>query len=354
MTSNNPVGNPRFFACTGPHELAVVAAAVGSEVPTTRLLLSGLASLEAAGPDQLSYLGAEQHAPVLARSRSGAVLVSPPLRGHVPAGSVALVVADPVASWAQAAALFHPALPVAAGIHPSAVVAPSAQVDLSAEIGPLVYVGERASIGPGCRIEPGVIIGDGVVLGPDCRIGVNASITHAVLGARVYIYPGARIGQEGFGFNITPTGFRTTPQLCSVIIGDDVEVGANTTIDRGALRDTEIGAGTRLDNLVQVAHGVRIGRYCAIAALAGISGSVDIEDFVVMGGQVGVAEHVRIGRRTRIGAQSGVISALEPGATVIGSPTRPAKQFFREVATLKQLARRSRSGHGGDAPGGEP
>ena len=258
----------------------------------------------------------------------------------MPPGTVALVVADPLAGWAQAAALFHPVPAAEAGIHPSAVVAETAIVDLSAEISALAHIGARAIIGARCRIGPGAVIGNGVVLGPDCRVGPNASISHAVLGARVYIYPGARIGQEGFGFSITPHGFLTTPQLCSMILGDDVEVGANTTIDRGALRDTEIGTGTRLDNHVQVAHGVRIGRYCAIAAFAGISGSAEIGDFVVMGGQVGVAEHVTIGSKARIGAQSGVISELEPGAVVVGSPARPARQVFREIATLKRLAQR--------------
>lgn len=340
MIPSNPVGNPRFFASTGPHPLAIVAAAVGCEPPVSDLLLSGLASLEAAGPDQLSFLGSARHAPVLERSRAGAVLVSADLQGRVPPGTVALVVADPLAGWAQAAALFHPVPAAEAGIHPSAVVAETAIVDLSAEISALAHIGARAIIGARCRIGPGAVIGNGVVLGPDCRVGPNASISHAVLGARVYIYPGARIGQEGFGFSITPHGFLTTPQLCSVILGDDVEVGANTTIDRGALRDTEIGTGTRLDNHVQVAHGVRIGRYCAIAAFAGISGSAKIGDFVVMGGQVGVAEHVTIGSKARIGAQSGVISELEPGAVVVGSPARPARQVFREIATLKRLAQR--------------
>ncbi len=175
------------------------------------------------------------------------------------------------------------------------------------------------------------MIGNGVVLGPDCRVGPNASISHAVLGARVYIYPGAGIDEEGFGFSITPRGFLTTPQLCGVILGDNVEVGANTTIDRGALRDAEIGSGTCLDNQVQVAHGVRVGRYCATAALAGISGSAEIGGFVVMGGQVGVAEDVTIGSKARIGAQSGVISELEPGVVVVGSPARSARQMFREL-----------------------
>ena len=184
------------------------------------------------------------------------------------------------------------------------------------------------------------MIGAGVVLGPECRIGAHVSISHAILGARVYVFPGARIGQEGFGFAISALGFQTVPQLGMVILEDDVEVGANTTIDRGSLRDTVIGAGTRLDNLVQVAHNVRIGRYCAVAALVGISGSAEIGDFVVVGGQVGVADHVRVGTKAQIGAQSGVMSDLDAGAVVIGSPARPAREVFREIAIVKRLARR--------------
>jgi UDP-3-O-[3-hydroxymyristoyl] glucosamine N-acyltransferase len=186
-------------------------------------------------------------------------------------------------------------------------------------------------------------MGAGVVLGQDCRIGSHASISHAFLGARVYIYSGARIGQEGFGFAITPQGFLGIPQLGSVIIEDDVEVGANTTIDRGALGGTVIGAGTRLDNQVQIAHGVQIGRHCAIAGMVGISGSVQIGDFVSIGGQSGITEHVRVGTRSRIGAQSGVMSDVDPGAVVFGSPARPAREVFREIATLRKLARATRS-----------
>jgi UDP-3-O-[3-hydroxymyristoyl] glucosamine N-acyltransferase len=152
--------------------------------------------------------------------------------------------------------------------------------------------------------------------------------------ARVYVYPGAKIGQEGFGFAITPRGFETIPQLGYVIIEDDVEVGANTTIDRGALGNTVIGAGTRLDNLVQIAHNVRIGRHCAIAALVGISGSVEIGDFVVVGGQAGFAEHVQVGTRARIGAQAGVMANLDDDAVVVGSPARPTREVFRELAML--------------------
>ncbi len=340
MNRPTGAGNPRFFACTGPHPLGVVAKAAGCAVPAHELLLSGLASLEAAQSDQISFLGDPGHVAVLERTHAGAVLVPPDMQDRVPAGSVGLVTIDPVASWARVAALFHPRRCVKAGIHSSAVVGEDAAIDPTAEICAQAVVGAHAEIGPRCQVGPGAVIGDGVVLGPDCRIGSHACISHALLGARVYVYAGARIGQEGFGFTITERSFLTNPQLGGVILEDDVEVGANTTIDRGSLRDTVIGTGTRLDNLVQIAHNVRIGRHCAIAAQVGISGSVEIGDFVVVGGQAGVAEHMRIGSKSRVGAQSGVMSVIDVGAVVVGSPARPAREVFREIATLKKLARR--------------
>ena len=161
----------------------------------------------------------------------------------------------------------------------------TARVDASAEIGPYVVIEAGAEIGPGCRIGPFVSIGQGVTIGADCRIGAHASLSHALLGARVYVYPGARIGQEGFSFATTKTGFLSIPQLGRVIVEDDVEVGANTTIDRGSTHDTVIGAGSRLDNLVQIGHNVRLGRCCVIVAQVGIAGSTVLEDFVQVGGQ---------------------------------------------------------------------
>ncbi len=323
--------------------LATIATAAGCTAPACNITLSGLASLELAGPDEVSFVGGRRHAAALTQTRAGAVLVGAEMQASVPSGTVALVTSDPVAAWARVAALFHPVPCVSPGIHPSAVVAGDAVIDSTAEICAQAVIGARAEIGPGCKIGPGAVIGEGVVLGPDCRIGAHVSLSHALLGARVYVYPGARIGQEGFGFTMTAAGFQTIPQLGAVILEDDVEVGANATIDRGSLRNTVIRTGTRLDNLVQVAHNVRIGRYCAIAALAGISGSVEIADFVVVGGQAGFADHVRVGARAKVGAQSGVMSDLDAGAVVVGSPARPAREVFRETATLKRLARSGRS-----------
>ena len=185
------------------------------------------------------------------------------------------------------------------------------------------------------------MIGEGVVLGPDCRIGAHASLSHALLGLRVYVYPGARIGQEGFGFAISPDGFLTVPQLGRVVLEDDVEVGANCAIDRGSLHDTVIGAGSRLDNLVQIGHNVRLGRGCVIVAQAGISGSTILDDHVVLAAQAGLTGHLRIGRGARIGAQAGVISDVPAGLEVVGSPAQPRRAFFREVAVLRRLVRDS-------------
>jgi len=258
----------------------------------------------------------------------------------VPAGTVAIRTTEPYAAWARVAALFYPVPPVSPGIHPSAIVAEGARVDPSAEVGPLSVIEAGAEIGPGCRIGPCVVIGSGVIVGRDCRIGAHASLSYAILGARVYVYPGARIGQEGFGFACTKDGFLTVPQLGRVILEDDVEVGANTTIDRGSSRDTVIGAGSRLDNLVQIGHNVILGRCCVIVAQVGISGSTVLEDFVRVGGQAAMAGHLRIGQCAEIGAQAGVISDMAPGAKVLGSPAQPKREFFRQIATLKKMAKR--------------
>jgi UDP-3-O-[3-hydroxymyristoyl] glucosamine N-acyltransferase len=216
----------------------------------------------------------------------------------------------------------------------------AAFVDPRAEVGPLAVIEAGAVIGARCRIGPGAVIGAGVELGADCRVGAGASISHARLGARVYVYPGARIGQEGFGFAFGPRGPETVPQLGLVLIEDDVEVGANSCIDRGSAQDTVIGAGTRIDNLVQIGHNVRIGRCCVIVAQVGISGSAVLEDFVMMGGQAGMAGHLTIGARARVGAQAGVIGDVPSGEEWVGSPAMPARMMFRQVATLKRLAAR--------------
>lgn len=333
-------GDPRFFSRSGPHHLAAVAKAASGIAPEFDLLLEGVAPLQTAGPNEVSFLDNPRYVSTLEQSFAGAVIVHPDMQARVPAATVPIVTSEPYEGWARVAALFHPIPPVSPGIHPTAIVAEDARVDPSTEVGPLSVIETGAEIGSGCRIGPCAVIGSGVVIGPDCRIGTHASLSHALLGARVYVYAGARIGQEGFGFASTKAGFLTVPQLGRVILEDDVEVGANSTIDRGSMRDTVIGAGSRLDNLVQIGHNVLLGRCCVIVAQVGISGSTVLEDFVRVGGQAAMAGHLRIGRGAQIGAQAGVISDAPAGARLLGSPAQPKQEFFRQVATLKQMARR--------------
>jgi UDP-3-O-[3-hydroxymyristoyl] glucosamine N-acyltransferase len=351
-------GDPRFFARTGPHSLAAVAAAAGGRVAShpaaaEATLLHGIAPLQTATAGQVSFLDNRRYAALLAESQAGAVILHPELADRVCNGSVAIVTAEPYAGWARVAALFHPEPPVRPGIHPAAAVDPAARIDATAEIGPFAVVGPDAEIGPRCRIGAGAMIGAGVVIGPDSRIGSQATVSHALVGARVHVYPGARVGQEGFGFAITAAGFLTVPQLGRVILEDDVEIGANTTIDRGSAHDTIIGAGSRLDNLVQIGHNVRLGRGCVIVSQAGISGSTVLGDHVMVAGQAGLTGHLRIGRKARIGAQAGVMADVPDGADVVGSPAQPVREFFRQVATLRRLARQGAARGGRAEPSGE-
>ena len=309
-------------------------------------LFTGVAPLQSAGSDEVSFLDNRRYADALAATRAGAVIVHPDLAARAPQGCVPLVTTEPYLGWARVAALFHPAPPAEPGIHANAWVEPHAAIDPSAEIGPFACIGAGARIGPRCRVGAHAVIGPGVVLGADCRIGPGATVTHAILGARVVVHPGARIGQEGFGFATDPKGpggiprFVPVPQLGRVLIGDDADIGANTTIDRGSAQDTVIGPGSRLDNLVQIGHNVRLGRCCVVVAQAGISGSTEIGDFAVVAAQAGLTGHLRIGARARIGAQAGVMADVAEGQDVVGSPAMPVRSFFRQVAILRRLAER--------------
>lgn len=344
-TDAGGIGDPRFFARRAPHPLAAIAAAAAAAAPAGEgeRLFTGVAPLQTAAAAEVSFLDNRRYAEALDATRAGAVIVHPALASRVPAGCIALVTTEPYLGWARVAALFHPVPPAEPGIHPSAWIAPGARIDPSAEIGPFACIGPDAAIGPRCRIAPHAVIGAGVVLGADCRIGPGATVTHAILGERVVVHPGARIGQDGFGFATDPRGpggipcFVAVPQLGRVLIGDDVDIGANTTIDRGSAQDTVIGPGSRLDNLVQIGHNVRLGRCCVIVSQAGISGSTVLEDFVMVGGQGGLTGHLHIGHRAQIGAQAGVMADVPAGAAVVGSPAQPVRTFFRHTAVLRKL-----------------
>lgn len=337
------MADPRFFAKAGPFTLAELAKRCGAELagaadPAAQVV--DVAPLDSAGPQHISFLDNKKYVAAFCASQAGACLIHPSLAPKAPPGMALLLCADPYRAHAIVATAFYPPPPVVADISPSAVVDPTAVVGEGVRIEPGAVIGARAEIGRRCRIGPNAVIADGVVLGEDCIIGPGASLTHCILGNRVNIYPGARIGQDGFGFAMGPQGHMKVPQLGRVLIHDDVEIGANTTIDRGAGPDTVIGAGCKIDNLVQIGHNVQLGRGCVIVAQVGISGSTRLDDFVAAGGQAGITGHLHIGAGARIAAQSGVMRDIEAGGTVGGAPAVPMTEWLRQSAVLGQLARK--------------
>ncbi len=335
-------GDERFFHRTGPHSIDAIAALLGISAEQPARLFSGVAPLQSAGPEDVSFLNNRRYAGLLAETKAGAVILHPDFVEKLPEGCVALATAEPYVGWAKVSALFFPFPVPAAGVHPAAVIDPSASVDPTAEIGPGAVIGAGARIGAGSSIGPLAYVAPGVVVGRHCRIHAQVTLSHAILGDRVVIYPGARIGQDGFGFAISKAGFTPVPQLGRVLIGDGAEIGANTTIDRGSAQDTVIGPGVHVDNLVQIGHNVHIGAHSVVVAQAGISGSTQIGQGVMIAAQAGLTGHLKIGDKARIGAQSGVMQDVPADEEVLGAPAQNAKSFFREVITLRKLAQPGR------------
>jgi UDP-3-O-[3-hydroxymyristoyl] glucosamine N-acyltransferase len=339
--------DPRFHPAGPPLSLAEAASLAGGELrggdPTRRV--TGVGPLSDAGPGEVSFLDNRRYAGLLPATRAAAVVLAADFAAKLPEGVAAIVTAQPYLGFARVAAALHPRPAPCPGIHPSAVIDPAARLGAGCEIGPFAVIGAGAEIGAGCVIGPHAVVADGVVLGEGCRIGAHASVSHCIAGRFVVLHPGVRIGQEGFGFAVTPEGrFETVPQLGRVLLGDFVEVGANACIDRGSQGDTVLGAGTRLDNLVQVGHNVRTGRGCVIVAHVGIAGSVTLGDGVQLGGQAGVAGHLTIGDRARVGAQAGVMGDVPAGTDVVGSPAWPAKDTLRAFAALRRLGQKPSRG----------
>jgi UDP-3-O-[3-hydroxymyristoyl] glucosamine N-acyltransferase len=347
--------DPRFHACAGPLPLARLAEAAGLRVPDGAgdRAFHGVASLQAAGPAEVSFLDARRWLPDLRESRAGAVVLAAENAQAVPEGMVALVSPQPVLAFARIAALLHPPHQADGTVHPTAAVGEGAVIGEGCEIGAYAVIGAGAVLGPRCIVGPHAHIGPNCVFGAECRILSHVTVTHCIAGDRVTLNPGSRIGSEGFGFATTARGEHVTvPQLGRVLLGDGVEVGANACIDRGSGNDTVIGPGTRLDNLAMLGHNVSTGRGCIIVAQVGISGSTTLGDFVVVAGQAGVAGHLSIGAKARIGAQAGVMADVPAGQDVVGSPAIPVRDAMRGFAALRKLGQSKAAARdkGTDAP----
>jgi len=338
--------DPRFFLSAGPFSADAILRAVGGITQTDvgGRVFRGVASLELAEGHEVSFCETVRYVEALRATRAGAVLVPQSLASQVPAAATAIVCHAPTAAFSVIAGLFHPSPSASQEIHVHAVVASTATIGVGCTIGPYSVIGDKAEIGPGCTIGSHCIIGPGVVLAEGCKVHDHVFLSHAVCGRGVVLFPGARIGQEGFGFTSGSDGrFVTAPQLGIVELGDHVQVGANSCVDRGSLGNTVLGAGTRVDNLVQIGHNVRTGRGCVLVAQVGISGSTVLEDHVMAGGQAGFAGHLTIGRGARIAAQSGIMEDVPPGIEVLGSPARPIREAVRSLHVLRKLTHESRN-----------
>ena len=336
------MADPRFHVRSGGpfrlDRLCEIGAAKLADPEQAGQLISDVAALEEAGPDEISFLDNPKYQDAFSRSRAGACIVHADMVGRAPGGMALLVSAQPYLGYARIARAFYPGRPASGRIDPAALVHPTAVLDGSVEVGAGAVIGEGVRIGARTVIGPNTVVDRNVEIGADCVIGANASLSHCLIADRCQLHPGVCIGNRGFGFAMSPDGHEDVPQLGRVIIEEGVEVGANSTIDRGAGPDTVIGAGTRIDNLVQIGHNVRTGRGCVIVAQSGISGSTQLEDFVLVAAQAGLTGHLKIGQGARIGAQSGVMRDVAPATEVFGSPAKLKRDAFRELVALTKLA----------------
>jgi UDP-3-O-[3-hydroxymyristoyl] glucosamine N-acyltransferase len=342
-----PLEHPGFYDRAGPFPLERIAAETEAILANTQQAgreAKDLRPLNAAGPEDVAFIDNPRYLPDLATTKALACFVHEKYAMRVPQGTVALVTPEPYRAYAKALALFYPEAshPKAGWTadQPNPLIHPSAKLEEGVIVEAGAIIGPEAQIGSGTRIAAGALIGYRCAIGRNGYVGPRAVVTHALIGNNVIIHAGVSIGQDGFGFAMGRAGHLKVNQIGRVVIQDWVEIGANACIDRGALRDTFVGEGTKIDNLVQIGHNVVIGRHCVLVAQVGISGSTVLEDFVVMGGQSGTVGHITLGAGAQVAGNSGVAESVPRGARWGGTPAKPLKQWAREVALLKWMVTR--------------
>ncbi len=311
------------------------------------LTITGIDQLDEAGPTQISFIRNEQHARRWPDSSAGAAVVDRGVALEPGDGRALIRVPDADLATVVLLDLFAPPIPgPPQGVHPSATVDPTAELGADIAIGPGCVIGARVRVGPSCRLHAGVHLYDDVTLGRDCELFAGVVVRERCqIGDAVIVHPNAVIGADGFGYRPASDGSALVkiPQIGTVRIADRVEVGAGTCIDRGKFSATTIGEGTKIDNLCQIGHNCRIGNHCVIAGQNGLAGGVTLDDWVMLGGQVGIIEHVTIGRAAKVGAKSLVTRDVPPGETWSGTPAHPTPAVLREYAALRRLPKLVRS-----------
>jgi UDP-3-O-[3-hydroxymyristoyl] glucosamine N-acyltransferase len=326
-------------------EIASLTKATLADASRAEHRITGLASLDEAGPMHLAFFENLRYADLLATTRAGACLVGERFESRVPPHVAVLRARRPFQAFVEVGQLLHrdalrPHVAFGGnGISPAAVIHPSARLEDEVTVEPLAVIGPDVEIGAGSVIGSGVSLAGGVKIGRDCDIGAGTTIQHALIGNNVLIHPGCHIGQDGFGFIFGRGRHVKVPQIGRVIIQNDVELGAGTTVDRGSLRDTVIGEGTKVDNQVQIGHNVTIGRHCVIAAKCGLAGSLTLGDNVALGAMSGLNNHIVIGEGAQVGAMSAVKDSVPPGGRWSGIYARPARQWLRAQVVVERLAR---------------
>lgn len=328
-------------------EVAELSGAELADAGSADRPIRGLASLDHAGPHHLAFFDNLKYADQLKRTRAGACLVSPRYAGAVPAHVAVLRAGDPFRAFVALSRHLHqdalrpPSFLGNDGIAPTAVIHEAARLEDGVVVEAFATIGPDVEIGAGTMIGAHAMIGAGVKIGRNSSIGAGTSLIYCYVGDNVVIHPGCHIGQDGFGYSAGASGHTKIPQTGRVLIQHNVEIGAGTTIDRGSLRDTVIGEGTKIDNLVQIGHNVSIGRHCLVLAQCGLAGSLTLEDYVALGAKSGLNNHLTVGEGAQVAAMSGVKDDIPPGERWGGIFARPAKQWLREIKVLENLA------HGG-------
>lgn len=307
----------------------------GEVIGDPELLLQGFAPADKSRPGDLTFAENATYFARANQSSASAIVVD---HDYGPSAKTLIRVSSARVAFARILPLFHPEPAYPPGIHPSCVIAPTAIIDSSASIGPHCVVADEVQIGPGCVLHGGNHVGPGCVLGADCQLFPRVVLySRTQIGDRVRIHAGTVVGSDGFGYVLDQGHHRKVPQVGQVVVQDDVEIGANVTIDRGALGSTIIGRGTKIDNLVQIAHNVTVGEHCLIIAQVGIAGSTKLGNYVTLGGQVGLAGHLKIGHRAVVAAQSGVMHDIPDGEKWFGYPAQPDRKTKRQVLAIQQL-----------------